>query len=306
MAAHTHTHFLKEWSADPSLDATAPYPFNMPQAQDPFTLESHAHHHTQNKYPTLLPTVLQDSTFHRTLRLLANDRAPGPDGIPNALLKILPAPLKTALHNLFKLLWLTGSTPTEWKGSHTIILHKKGDTTHLPNKRPIGLHPSIYKLWTGFVTVVLTDFTEKNHIIGNAQEGFRSSKSTSRQLQRLVHCLEDASLFDRDIYLLYIDLSNAFNTIDHQKLFKIMNDLGFPPDAIAVIRGIYSHNSTQVVINPATGCITDPIPVGRGVIQGDRLSPLIFLIYIEPLLRWLTIGDHGYTPHAQACPTLAR
>ena len=129
MAAHTHTHFLKEWTADPSLDATAPYPFNMPQAQDPFTLESHAHHHTQNKYPTLLPTVLQDSTFHRTLRLLANDRAPGPDGIPNALLKILPAPLKTALHNLFKLLWLTGSTPTEWKGSHTIILHKKGDTT---------------------------------------------------------------------------------------------------------------------------------------------------------------------------------
>ncbi len=190
----------------------------------------------------------------------------------------------------------------EWKGSHTILIHKKGDTTHLASKRPIGLHPSIYKLWTGFVTVVLTDFAEENHILSNAQEGFRSRKSTSRHLQRLMHSLEDAARFNRNIYLLYVDLTNAFNTIDHQKLFKIMKDLGFPPDALAVIRGIYSDITTRIIVNPATGCMTTDVSVGRGTIQGDRLSPLIFIIYLEPLLRWLAVGGHGYTPTCTGMP----
>ena len=245
MAAHVHSHYTNEWASNPALRTDEPYPFQAgtPGAVDTFTLESHAHH-SNNPHITLLPSVLKKNTFDRTLLHLANDKAPGPDGIPNALLKILPDAHKTALHNLFILLWLTGSTPVEWKGSHTILIHKKGDTSHLASKRPIGLHPSIYKLWTGFVTVILTDFAEENHILSNAQEGFRSRKSTSRHLQRLMHSLEDAARFNRNIYLLYVDLTNAFNTIDHQKLFKIMKDFGFPPDALAVIRGIYSDITT--------------------------------------------------------------
>jgi len=75
-----------------------------------------------------------------------------------------------------------------------------------------------------------------------------------------------------------------------------MSDLGFPPDSIGVVAGIYSNVATRVVLHRATRLTTGPIAVGRGTIQGDTLSPLIFLLYIEPLLRWLNTGSRGYTP----------
>ena len=152
---------------------------------------------------------------------------------------------------------------------------------------------SITKLWTRFVSEVLSNFAEDNHILSHCQEGFRSQHSTSRHLQRLVHQLEDARSSRRDIYGMYLDLTSAFNTISHAHLFRIMQDLGFPPDAIATIRDIYSNVYTHIVLNRSTQLMTEPISVGRGTIQGDTLSPLIFL---EPLLRWLSVGGHGYTP----------
>jgi hypothetical protein len=69
-----------------------------------------------------------------------------------------------------------------------------------------------------------------------------------------------------------------------------MADLGFPSDAIDTIRDIYTGIGTRILLNRSTHLYTSPIPVGRGTIQGDTLSPLIFLIFLEPLLRWLSVG----------------
>ena len=187
-------------------------------------------------------------------------------------------------------------TPESWKQSDTILPHKRGSPTLLGNKRPIGLHRTIYKLWTKFVTNVLYSFSEEHSILSASQEGFRLRCSTSRQLQRLAHLLENAAMTNSNIYALYVDFTNAFNTIDHHKLFRIMTDLGFPPDSIAVVADLYSGVSTRVVLQRSARLATGPIPVGRGTIQGDTLSPLVFLLYLEPLLRWLATGSRGYTP----------
>lgn len=305
--SHVHNHYANEFSAThehPPAGSSYPFdPLTCPAELDPFRLETHAHHHNSPN-PSLVPQVLRRSVFDRTLRRLNNDKAPGPDGIPNSLLKILPEPLKAAIHNLFIVLYLTGSTPVAWTRSDTILLHKRGEPTHLANKRPIGLHSSIYKLWTGFIETILSDYAEDplHRIFGRAQEGFRRRKSCSRQLQRLIHTLEDARGFQQNIYLLYVDLSNAFNTIRHDLLFQIMGDLGFPADAVAVVKGIYSDVTTRIILDDRSNLSTPPIPVKRGTIQGDRLSPLMFLIYIEPLLRWLAVGNHGYNPACIGSP----
>lgn len=109
----------------------------------------------------------------------------------------------------------------------------------------------------------------------------------------MMNIMSDAKMSHQDIYIMYVDFSSAFNTIDHDKLLCIMQDLGFPPDAVHAIADLYTDAVTRIKLYFAE---TDPIAIERGTIQGDTLSPLLFLIFIEPLLRWLQSGGRGYKP----------
>jgi hypothetical protein len=104
--------------------------------------------------------------------------------------------------------------------------------------------------------------------------------------------LEDANLFHKDVYALIVDFTSAFNTTDHDRMLWIMYDLGFPTDAIDAVKNLYENATTQVKL--PSGVCTGQIPVERGTIHGDTFSPFLFLLYMEPLLRWLHVGGRGY------------
>ena len=99
-----------------------------------------------------------------------------------------------------------------------------------------------------------------------------------------------------DLFVTYLDFSSAFNMCDHDQLLRTMHDIGVPRDAIEIVKDIYSGHRTTVSLPVGK---TDPILVTRGTIQGDPLSPLLFLLYIEPLLRWLHVGNRGYKHETQ-------
>ena len=103
--------------------------------------------------------------------------------------------------------------------------------------------------------------------------------------------MSDAKPSQQGLYLLYVDFNSPFNTIDHDKLLCIMHEIGFPEDAIEVIAELYNNAITQIKLYFAE---TGPMNIERGTIQGDTLPPLLFLIFIEPLLRWLQSGGRGY------------
>ena len=71
-----------------------------------------------------------------------------------------------------------------------------------------------------------------------------------------------------------------------------MYDLGFPTDAIDTVKNLYENATAQVRLS--SGASTNCIHVERGTIQGDTLSPFLFLLYMEPLLCWLHLGGRGY------------
>eukprot|EP00775_Hariotina_reticulata_P006754 gene6754-biopygen8553 len=129
-------------------------------------------------------------------------------------------------------------------------------------------------------------------MISASQGGFRNKRTTVQQMEMMIMALEDAHLFKQDIYLLQADMTEAFDTIDHDKLLMIMYDLGFPTDAIEVVKDLYTNARTtfQTPYGP-----TPALEINRGTIQGDSLSPFLFIIYLEPLLRWLKAGNKGYT-----------
>ncbi len=189
--------------------------------------------------------------------------------------------LKQVVQHLFVVMWLSNHTPDAWKTSRTVLLYKKGNATLLQNWRPIALANTLYKTWTSMVTLVRSTYGECQGIIGSSQEGFRRYHNTSRQVQMATLMIEDAALYHRDVYSLYIDFSSAFNTVNHQQLLEIMASLGFPEAAIRnICRSMYT-NATTVIATPFGD--TDPVSIGRGTIQGDTLSPYLFLIFIEPL-----------------------
>ena len=290
---HSNSFFTSAWAAPPLTPAnTGPYPFDpsTPGVCDSFTLRTLAH--GPGSLPSLLTTVLDPNTFSFVQSALTNNRAPGPDGIPNEILKLMPPSFMEALHLFFVLMWLTASTPTAWKHSITKLFHKRHDRMLLQNYRPIGLNNTLYKMWTRFLTNILSDFAENYGLLSTCQEGFRPQRNTIRQLQRMIFAIEDAFHFKQDLYAMYIDFTSAFNTIDHAKLRQIMLDLGFPLDAVDVVSDLYVHASSVVQLGHHGS--TRAIPVGRGSIQGDILSPFIFLIFLEPLLRWLKVGARGY------------
>jgi hypothetical protein len=85
----------------------------------------------------------------------------------------------------------------------------------------------------------------------------------------------------------------AFPSISHERLPLMLLYAGLPQDAIDAICDIYTNVRTQVCVPAGT---TAPISVNRGVIQGDVISPLIFNLFLEPMLKWLQQGEDGYTP----------
>ena len=136
------------------------------------------------------------------------------------------------------------------------------------------------------------EYAECNSLLSNTQAGFRKQLDT---LEKVIMALEDSKLHSKDIYALVVDFTSAFNTTDHDRMLWIMYDLGFPTDAIEAGKHLYTQASTQIRL--PSGGSTDLIPVERGKIQGDTLSPFLFLLYLEPLLRWLHVGSKRVIMH---------
>ena len=230
-------------------------------------------------------------TFDSCLRSAGNNKATGSDMLPNELLKHLPETHLDMLFWFLKLCWKAGRTPDEWKHSNTVLFHKKGDVTDAANYRPIALHRTLYKLWASIVTSVMQTYAEDVGMISDLQEGFRKYRDCSRQLQRLTAFIEDAQITKRNLFLLQIDFASAFTSIDHPRLLAIMDLLGMPPDAVAVVKDLYTDATTTIA---TTHGRTAPIRIQRGTVQGDTLSPFLFILFIEPLLRKLRAGARGY------------
>ena len=215
---------------------------------------------------------------------LPNNKAAGPDGVKNEILKGLPPSFHDATHKLFELMLTLRHTPSTWKNSNTVLPYKKGDPYQVKNYRPIALAKTVYKLWTSILTELMTDYAETQGLLTDCQEGFRRDRSTTRQIQMLTAALEDAKITKQDIMCLYIDFTNAFGSVDHPRLIHILTEIGFPQDAVDLIADLYQGAST-VFLTPA-GSTTD-MPIHRGTLQGDAISPFLFLCFIEPLLRWM-------------------
>ena len=121
-----------------------------------------------------------------------------------------------------------------------------------------------------------------NREIPYGQTGFRKSKGTRDQIANISWIIEKAREFQKNFYFSFIDYAIAFDCVDHNKLWKILKEIGIPDQLSCLLRNLYAGQEATVKIGHEK---TDWFQIGKGVRQGCILSPCLFNLHAEHILR---------------------
>ena len=110
----------------------------------------------------------------------------------------------------------------------------------------------------------------------DVQAGFRKGRGTRDQIANIRWIMEKAREFQKNIYFCFIDCAEAFDCVDHKKLWKILKKKGIPDHLSCLLRNLYASQEATVRTGHGT---TDWFQIGKGVRQGCILSPCLFNLY---------------------------
>ena len=113
------------------------------------------------------------------------------------------------------------------------------------------------------------------------QARFRKGRGTRDQIANIHWVIEKAREFQKNIYFCFIDHATAFDCVDHNKLWKILQKMGIPDHLTCLLRNLYAGQEATV----RTRHGTDWLQIGKGVHQGCILSPCLFNLYAEYIMR---------------------
>ena len=117
-----------------------------------------------------------------------------------------------------------------------------------------------------------------NHELPDVQAGFRRCREPGEQIANICWIIEKAGEFQKNIYFCFIDYTKSFYCVDHNKLWKILEEMGIPDHLTCLLRNLNAGQETTVRSRPGT---TDCFQIGKGVHQGCMLTPCLFNLYAD-------------------------
>ena len=131
-----------------------------------------------------------------------------------------------------------------------------------------------------------------NRELPDVQAGFRKGGGTNDQIASIHWIIEKARDFQKNIYFCFIGYTKAFDCVDHNKLWKNLKEMGLPDHPTCLLRNLYAGQEATVRSGHGT---TDWSQIGKGVRQGCILSPCLFNLYAEYIMRnaWLDEAQDG-------------
>ena len=121
-----------------------------------------------------------------------------------------------------------------------------------------------------------------NHELPDVQAGFGKGRGTRDQIANICLIIEKAKEFQKKVYFCFIDYAKAFHTVDHNKLWKILQEMGIPDHLTCLLRNLYAGQEVTVRTGHGT---TDWFQIRKGICQGCILSPCLFNLYVEYIMR---------------------
>jgi len=153
------------------------------------------------------------------------NKASGCDGIPIELFQILKYDAVKVLHSICQQIWKTQQWPQDWKRSVFIPIPKKGNAKACSNYRTIALISHASKVMLKVLQARFQQYVSLE--LPNVQAGLKKSRGTRDQIANIQWIIKKAREFQKNIYC-FIDYTKAFDCVNHNKLWKILKEMGIP------------------------------------------------------------------------------
>ena len=183
------------------------------------------------------------------------------------------------LHSICQQIWKTQQGPQDWKRSVFIPIRKKGNEKEWSNYRTSALISHTSKVTLKILQARLQQYV--NHELSDVQYGLRKSRGTRDQIANIHWIIKKAREFQKNIYFCFIDYIKAFDCVDHNKLWEILEEMGIPDHLTFLLRNLYEDWEATVRTEHGT---TDWFLIGKGVCQGCILSPCLFNSYAKYIM----------------------
>ena len=250
---------------------------------------------TQQKIPnvdsdfsTYMQSRVIDSIFispvtcDEVLKIITSlkNSAAGFDGIPANIVKHVAHSLCIPLTYLCNLSIDQGIVPSSLKIARVVPVFKTGDEDSVNNYRPISILPCFSKVLEKILFSRIYAFLVKHNLIYDYQFGFLPGRSTTHAIVHFTNKVMEA--FENNLFAsgIFLDLSKAFDTLDHGILLSKLEHYGIRGTVLHWFKSYLSDRQQFVAINNVN---SDTKPISCGVPQGSILGPLLFIIYVNDL-----------------------